>query len=120
MSLSLRNLDDGGRPYHITRGVKYARIPMKPDIPVDVDHCWKRLITLANEAQTDPQHATTGIVRSLMAHGNQVHIDQLRNMVTRELAVQHGARVPLNTVRLQSRWLDILTTARNTLGRENV
>jgi hypothetical protein len=89
---------------------------MEPEIAEDVDHCWNRLINLANTARTDPRDAAAEIVRSFMACGNQVHIGQLQNMVNRELARRRGERVLTNILQRHNIWVNILITTRNTLS----
>jgi hypothetical protein len=93
---------------------------MEPEISVDVAHSWKRLVNLANEARTDPRDDAIEIVESFMVHGNQAQIDQLRNMVNKELATRRGSRaVSVNVLRIYSKWLDILSTAKATLGAQD-
>ena len=103
----------GGNTTCSTRRMEDA---MEPEIAEDVDHCWNRLINLANTPRTDPRDAAAEIVRSFMACGNQAHIGQLQHMVNRELARRRGERVPLNTLQPHTIWVDILITARNTLS----
>jgi len=89
---------------------------MDASIPVDVAHSWQRLRNLAEATQTDPRTAAGDIARSLAAHGNQAHIDQLRDMVDAELAVRRAARVAVAELQLHSIWLAVLEGARAALG----
>lgn len=91
---------------------------MNGSISTDVVHCWNRLHELADwalQTQTDPRERAAKVVQSLVAHGDQADIDQLRNIVGTELAAEEGRQVSLPALQRHSVWLSVLSAAKAAL-----